>query len=64
MISEQEVSTQCPYCFSPISLVCEILSGAQSYIEDCEVCCKPIQISYDTFNDEEVSGFSVKRLDD
>ena len=28
-------------------MVLEELYGTQSYIEDCEVCCNPIQISYD-----------------
>lgn len=22
------------------------VEGAQSYIEDCEVCCRPIEVSY------------------
>jgi hypothetical protein len=62
MMSEEEISAQCPYCFSPISFVCEFLSGPQSYIEDCEVCCRPIQISYDT-SEEGVVGLEVRRLD-
>ena len=62
MMSEQEISAQCPYCYSSISFVCEFLSGSQNYIEDCEVCCRPIQISYETDTDG-VIGFEVKRLD-
>lgn len=46
MFNEKEVFFQCPYCFQTISFVCEELYGDQTYIEDCEVCCNPIQIMY------------------
>ncbi len=31
-------------------MVLEISHGNQSYIEDCEVCCRPIQIQYKVFH--------------
>ncbi len=34
-------------------MVVDLSAGSQSYIEDCEVCCKPIQISY-TVEDHEL----------
>ncbi len=62
MIGEQEITAQCPYCFSPISFVCEGFSGPQSYIEDCEVCCRPIQITY-SCDEGAVTDFSAHSLD-
>lgn len=41
-----EAFLQCPYCGEAISMNLEELDGAQSYIEDCQVCCQPIQVSY------------------
>lgn len=35
---------QCPYCWQEISMLLDS-SYNQTYIEDCEVCCNPIQIS-------------------
>lgn len=64
MNSEEEVSAQCPYCFSNISFVLDTFSGGQSYIEDCEVCCKPIQVSFQADPDEGVTGLSTRRLDE
>lgn len=64
MIGEEEIAAQCPYCFSKISFVCEIISGGQAYIEDCEVCCKPIQISYEADANNEMKSFLVRRLDE
>jgi transcription elongation factor Elf1 len=41
---EKEKHFQCPYCGSDISMVFDTISGNQKYIEDCEVCCKPIEV--------------------
>lgn len=30
----------------------------QSYVEDCEVCCRPIQITF-TVEDDELAEFSA-----
>lgn len=35
------------------------IEGMQEYIEDCEVCCKPIQIQYEANGLEVVSFDSV-----
>ena len=60
---EKEKHFQCPYCWSDISMVFDLLSGNQKYIEDCEVCCKPIEVSY-TVTDGEIENLEAKRLDD
>jgi len=47
MISEQEWYLTCPYCFQSISMLLDTsVPGTQKYIEDCEVCCRPIEITY------------------
>lgn len=43
---------QCPFCFSEISMLLDPSVSDQEYIEDCEVCCNPIQISYGMENGE------------
>ncbi|NQV77691.1 MAG: CPXCG motif-containing cysteine-rich protein [Lutibacter sp.] len=35
---------QCPYCWEEISMLLDSSVRNQTYIEDCEVCCNPIQI--------------------
>ena len=32
------------------------------YIEDCEVCCRPIEIKF-TFSDERLVAFSAKEME-
>lgn len=36
-------------------MLLEELYGSQSYIEDCETCCNPIEISYQVHDGEIVS---------
>lgn len=38
----------CPHCGERISMLLDLSAGYQRYIEDCEVCCNPIEISYRT----------------
>jgi hypothetical protein len=37
-----EVAVQCPYCWEKISLLVDASIEMQEYVEDCEVCCRPI----------------------
>lgn len=38
----------CPHCGERISMVLDLSAGGQRYVEDCEVCCNPVEISYET----------------
>lgn len=39
------VESQCPYCGEPLDLDVDESGGRnQSYIEDCVVCCRPIEV--------------------
>jgi transcription elongation factor Elf1 len=50
---EKEKFFKCPYCFERISMILDLsIEDSQSYIEDCEVCCQPIQISFTSVNGE------------
>ena len=51
----------CPYCGEEISMVLELSVRHQTYVEDCEVCCNPIEIRY-TVEDETLADFSAKVL--
>ncbi len=37
----------CPYCFEEISMLLDPSVTKQKYIEDCEVCCNPIEIQFE-----------------
>ena len=46
---------QCPYCWEEISMILDKSIISDDYIEDCEVCCNPIEISYQSDGDNIVS---------
>ncbi len=46
---------QCPFCGETISVIVDTSAGSQSYIEDCQVCCEPMQISIAVDEDELLS---------
>jgi len=37
-----ETTVQCPYCWEEFSLLVDASVDSQEYVEDCEVCCRPI----------------------
>ena len=35
----------CPWCGEPVELVLDASVAVQEYIEDCEVCCRPMVVN-------------------
>jgi hypothetical protein len=58
-----EKSVGCPYCGEKINVLIDPSDSDQQYIEDCQVCCKPInfivsenmdgELSVNVFNDDD-----------
>ncbi|MFQ5982434.1 MAG: CPXCG motif-containing cysteine-rich protein [Woeseiaceae bacterium] len=42
-----ERGISCPFCAESMSIVIDLSAGGQSYVEDCQICCQPMQISFD-----------------
>jgi len=57
-----EHSFSCPYCGEEISMVLDLSVRRQSYVEDCEVCCNPIEVSY-SVQDDALASFDAKTLE-
>ena len=53
----------CPYCWQEISMVLDASVTDQTYIEDCEICCRPISIWY-TVEDREIADFTADSIDE
>ncbi len=39
------VDIHCPYCGETIAMAVDGSAVDQAYIEDCQVCCRPIEIA-------------------
>jgi len=40
-----DCTVRCPYCGEAVDLVVDPSAGGQRYIEDCAVCCRPMEVS-------------------
>lgn len=55
MSSMNSAQITCPYCGAEIELVIDCSVPFQEYIEDCEVCCRPITLAVSVDEDEQIS---------
>jgi len=58
----EEQFFQCPYCWQTISMVIDTSISNQKYIEDCEVCCNPIEITI-KLEDSSLIAFNAKNIE-
>jgi hypothetical protein len=53
----------CPYCGESIQTRLDLSAGHQSYVEDCPVCCQPIQIGVQVAEDGQLAAVIAERVD-
>ena len=54
---QENAQIDCPYCGQPLEIALDPSVVAQTYIEDCQICCRPIQIQVRFLDGEaQVSG--------
>ena len=51
----RSVGVHCPYCGEPLDVDVDCSVSAQSYVEDCQVCCRPILMDVAVDDDGEPS---------
>ncbi|MDB4270695.1 CPXCG motif-containing cysteine-rich protein [bacterium] len=54
---------QCPYCWEEISMLLDPSIQQQNYVEDCEICCNPIEISSQFNISNELESFQANNLE-
>ena len=57
------VAVLCPWCGERLETRVDLTSSEASYIEDCEVCCRPIEFSIEREADGALLSVGVRRLD-
>ena len=50
------VTIDCPYCGESFSTQVDASAGSQQYVEDCAVCCRPIEIALAVGDDGEIES--------
>ena len=59
---EQEID--CPYCGELFAALIDLSPGSTQYVEDCEICCRPIQFQVECTDTGELASLTLLREDD
>ncbi len=57
-----EYHFSCPYCFETLLKLVDFTIKSQNFIEDCEVCCYPIDFYIELTNGN-ITSFEAIKLD-
>ena len=55
------VTVQCPYCGEAFETAVDLSAGSFQYVEDCQVCCQPIELAGEVDDDGRLVGFTASR---
>ena len=55
------VTVQCPYCGEAFETTVDVSAGSFSYVEDCQVCCQPIELAGEVGESGGLVGLQVGR---
>jgi hypothetical protein len=58
------IELHCPYCGERIEVAVDASAGDQQYVEDCQVCCRPIAIGVRVDDAEDGPRVSARRDDE
>lgn len=54
----EERSVTCPHCWEAHPLFVDVSNGSSTYVEDCTVCCHPMEITV-TLAGDQIDHISV-----
>jgi hypothetical protein len=60
----EEAGVECPYCGEPFTTLVDCSSGDQAYVEDCRICCRPIELRIHLAEDGGLAALEVFRDDE
>jgi hypothetical protein len=59
----QAAQLDCPYCGERFETAVDVSAGSAAYIEDCQVCCQPIEVTVQVDDSGVLSAVSAARGD-
>ncbi len=63
LLPEEFVAVQCPYCGERLETRVDLTTDEPSYIEDCQVCCRPIEFTVERADSGALLAVKVSRVD-
>jgi hypothetical protein len=59
----QFATVQCPYCGEAFDTLVDLSAGSTSYVEDCQVCCQPIELAIEVAMNGNLTSVGARRCD-
>jgi hypothetical protein len=63
LLPDEFVAIQCPSCGERLETHVDLTEGEASYIEDCQVCCCPMELSLELEENGALRAVRVRRVE-
>jgi Cysteine-rich CPXCG len=60
---EEFVAVRCPYCGERLETRVDLTADEPAFVEDCEICCRPIEFGIERDAGGGLAALQVRRLD-
>jgi hypothetical protein len=57
------VNVSCPYCAETYETQVDLTAGSFVYVEDCQICCQPIELIVEVNDAGQLTGINPQRMD-
>lgn len=57
------VRVQCPYCAESYETQVDLTAGSFVYVEDCQICCQPIELFVEVSSAGRLRAVNPQRMD-
>lgn len=57
------VTVDCPYCGERYPTPVDLTGGSFRYVEDCQICCQPIELAVEVGATGRLERWNARRLD-
>jgi len=57
----ESMRVRCPFCGERFEALVDASGGSADYIEDCPVCCRPIELHLQAGEDGEIDRLDAER---
>jgi hypothetical protein len=57
------VNVACPYCAENYETQVDLTAGSFVYVEDCQICCQPIELFVEVNDAGRLTGINPQRMD-
>ena len=57
------VELQCPWCSEVFGTAVDLTTGDRTWVEDCQVCCRPMRVTIHLDETGTIAGVSAQRDD-